>query len=313
MSNEEKNQNITDGNFDLGFTPEAFDGLAADQGVGYRRTAIGHYTFEVAKGEIQASKGEKPHNMLKLTWRAVKALDEKNASEVGSEIVAYYAGSMQSPPYMQKRLKAVCLALGVAPTKAGLKLSAFIGKRADASVVWELSKSNKIDELTGKAKWYVNDRIKGERKIGSELPPGLNIVAESLKAVKFLENGDAPEGEGEGETAEWDQTAGGGTEAGGTGAASFIAEDQVDALGHTYRAAFKIASGAEADQHRDALVAAGIDPEGPIKIDLIQDEDIKKAYVAKFGGGKPAGGLPPLGGKPAGNARTGQRRPSAGA
>jgi hypothetical protein len=310
MSNEEQ-KNITDPGFDLGFTPEAFDGLAADQGVGYRRTNIGHYTFEVAKGEIQASKGEKPHNMLRLTWRAVKAHDEVNTSEVGSEIVAYYAGSMQSPPYMQKRLKAVCLALGVAPTKAGLKLSAFIGKRCDASVVWELSKSNKIDELTGKAKWYVNDRIKGERKIGAELPPGLNIAAESLKAVKFLENGDAPEGESA-ETPEWE--AAGGTEgAGGTaGAPSFIAEDQVDALGHTYRAAFKIASGTEAEQHRDALVAAGIDPEGPIKLDLIQDDEIKKAYVAKFGG-KPAGGLPPLGGKPAGNARTGQRRPSAGA
>jgi hypothetical protein len=304
--------------FDLGFTAEEFEQLQPNLGLGFRRVMFGDYTFEIVGTAIQPTKGsKKPHNMLKVTARVVAAADEANKNEIGSEMSNLYGGSPQSPDFMKQRLKALCIATGVNPTKGGkLMGSAFIGKRFDASVVWELSKSDKLDDF-GKPKMYVNDRIKGERKVGAERPQMLNPVAESQKAKQYADGDTAGVG---GEAAPWDAAAGGeggdvGGEGGDTGteAGGFVPEDQVDAIAHAYRAVVAL-GGDDAAGARETLIGAGYDPDGPVNVEMIDDADLKKAYLAKFppegaAAPKKAGGLPPLNG--AGRAKTGTRAPAA--
>ncbi len=295
-------EKATDMDFDLGFTPDQWEQTSADQGVGFSRVKFGDYTFEVTGVEIQTSKNPKnPHNMLKVTSRVTGAADAANKTEIGSEITNLYAGSPQSPEYMKKRLKAFGVACGVAPTKTGgLKGSAFIGKRFDASVVWELSKSDKLDDF-GRNKWFVNARLKGERKVGGERPPGLNPAAESAKAEKHLLSGE-PGDVGGGDTAPWENVSATVENPAEPATGGFIDESEVDSLGHLYRAVYKL-GGEQSDQAKEALVASGIDPEGPVKPELIEDPEVRKAYEAKFVPVK-SNGLPPM--KP----RTGTRAPA---
>ncbi len=299
------------GDFDLGFSPEEFEKITPDQGLGFSRVRYGDFTFEISVTEIQAAKNtKKPHNMLKVTSRVVASVDPELKTEIGSEITNFYAGSPQSPEFMKKRLKALCVATGVNPTKqGGLKGSSFVGKRYDASVVWELSKSDKLDDF-GRPKFYVNDRLKGERKVGSERPKGLNPVAESSKAEQYLANGSDSVlgGAPAAETAPWDTTStDAAVDTAGDTAAGYMAESEVDGLGYAYRAVFKL-GGDDAEGAKETLIGAGIDPEGPIKIEMIEDPELRKAYEAKFGEKPKTGGLPPLNGS---KARTGTRAPAA--
>jgi len=293
--------------FDLGFTPEEYEGLKPNQGLSFRNIMYGDYTFEIAGVEIQVSKGKKPHNMLKVTSRVVAALGDEGKDEIGSENTNFFAGSPQSPDFMKQRLKALCIAAGVSMGKGGkLTGSMFIGKRYDASVVWELSKSDKLDDF-GRPKMYVNARIKGERKVGGERPATLNPAAESLKAKQYQDAGTngsvdaAPWDAGAGDVGEVDTTA-------GDEAAGFIGESEVDSIGHAYRAVVAI-GGADAEGARETLIGAGIDPDGPIDINLVEDPEIKKSYLAKFATpaeSKKVGGLPPLNGSAA-RPKTGTR------
>jgi hypothetical protein len=298
--------------FDLGFSPEEFEQLQVNQGLGIRRIHYGHYTFEIVSAAPQTSKGKTPHVMMKVTARVVAAADGANKSEIGSEISNFYAGSPQSPEFMKQRLKALCVATGVSAGKSGgLKGSHFIGKRFDASVVWELSKSDKLDDM-GRSKYYVNDRMKAERKVGSEIPMGFNPNAESAKAEQYLA-GSAPDAAGGvGDIAPWDQGSANGVvelaPIGGEASAptGFIDESEVDPVAMAYRAVYKLGGDESADA-KTVLLDAGIDPEGPVNVELITDPDLRKAYEAKFAPKietKP--GLPPLNGK----ARTGVRAPA---
>lgn len=314
MSKEQQQQE-----FDLGFTPEQIEGINPNQGQDFRPPMFGDYTLEIAAMEQQASQGKggkQPHVMSKVTFRIVKAHDKANDAEIETEIPnCYYAGSPQSPPYMQARLKALMLGAQVIPTKAGLKASMFIGKRLDATVTWELSKGDKLDDF-GQPKFYVNARVKGERKVGEERPKDINPAAESARAHEYRTTGKLPEGMagGAGETPAWEQTGGtaGGTEAAGGGEGTgFIPESDVDAVAMLYRAVYQIGGDQSADA-KEALLGIGVDPDGKVNLDMIEDADVKKEYLEKF---PQAGGttakktqLPALGNaKP----RTGQRQPRA--
>lgn len=268
--------------FDLGFTPEEFDQLAPDQGVGFRNPKWGDYTLEIISAETQETKNAKtPHVMFKPTFRIVAALDAENKSEIGSETNGLYGGP-KSPDFMKKRMKALCVAAGIKPGKnGGIKGSAFIGKQIDATIVWELSPQNKLDEM-GKPLFWVNARIKGERKVGEERPKGLNPAAESAKAAKYAEDGTIPSGaSGAVETPSWEAGANDASGATSEEPQGFIPEDEVDALGHMYRAAFKL-GGDDAEEMKAALIGAGVDPDGPVNVEMIEDPDVKKAYLEKF-------------------------------
>lgn len=310
-----KSNNMNDSaDFDLGFSPQEFEQLQVNQGLGIRRIHYGHYTFEIVSATPQTSKGKTPHVMMKVTARVVAALDGANKSEIGSEISNFYAGSPQSPEFMKQRLKALCLATGVSPGKSGgLKGSNFLGKRFDASVVWELSKSDKLDDM-GRAKYYVNDRMKAERKVGSEIPMGFNPNAESAKAEQYLAGSSPESAVGViGDTAPWEATAStviGDAQSGFAGqgdvTTGFIDESEVDPVAMSYRAVYKL-GGDEAADAKTVLLDAGIDPEGPVNLELVTDPDLRKAYEAKFLKVETkTGGLPPLNGK----ARTGVRAPA---
>lgn len=293
-----KQQADESSDFDLGFSPEEFEKLQPDQGVGFKRIHYGDFTFEIVGTRAQTSKGKTPHNMLVVTSRVVSAYDDAAKSEIGSEITTYYAGSPQSPDYMKKRLKALCVAANVNPSKqGGLKGSSFIGKKYDASIVWELNQGDKLDDF-GRPKLYVNDRLKGERKVGGERPQGLNPKVESAKAEQFLAGGAAPDAAAE--TPPWVAPTETPAEEPATG--GFIDESEVDGLGFAYRAAYKLGDEAA----KETLIGAGIDPEGPINADMIEDPALKKAYLDAFAP-KPEAkkGLPPLNG-----AKKGVRAPA---
>lgn len=290
--------------FDLGFTPEQFSTLQAEDGAGWRRTLFGDYTLKIVDGEIQPSKNaKKPHNMLKVTFEVVKSYEERTASEVGSQVTNLY-GTANSPEFMQKRFKALCEACKVVPGKGGLKFSQLLGKQFDASIVWELSDSGKLDDF-GNKKFYVNDRVKAERTVGTPRPKTLNPVADSQKAARYLEQQGGESGgasAGTPDTAPWQANGNGEAAAnGGAGAAapSFFPESEVEPVAHEYRAIYKL-GGEESEAAKQALIDAGTDPEGPVDIAHLSD-DTRAAYEAKFGNGAPKKpGLKPLGGKNAG-------------
>jgi hypothetical protein len=286
----------TTADFDLGFSPEEFEKITPDQGIGRRQIKFGDYTFEISAVDIQTSKGKTPHNMLKVTARVVAAAEAENKAEIGSEITSFYAGSPQSPEFMKKRLKALCVATGVTPKNGGLKGSQFIGKRFDASIVWELSKGDKLDDF-GRPKMYVNDRLKGERKVGEDRPAGLNPAAESAKAQQHMERGaslDFDVSGGDRPAWELDQSDAAGSSNDAADAASgFVDESEVDAIGMAYRAVYKL-GGDQAEQAKETLISAGIDPDGPVELDMIEDPAIRQAYEAKFAPKPSKPGLPPL-------------------
>ena len=288
--------------FDLGFTPEQFGSLQPEDGAGWKRLPFGDYTFKIVDGEIIPSKNaQKPHNMLKPTFEVVRAHDDRNKDEVGSQVTGLY-GTANSPDFMQKRFKQLCEACKVSPGKGGLKFSQLLGKTFDATVVWEMSDSNKLDDM-GRKKYWVNERVKAERVVGVARPKTLNPTADSQKAVRYLEGQDeAPAVD----AAPW--TAPTGTGNGGSAAAEepvasgFMPEEEVEAVAHEYRAIYKI-GGPDAESAKQALVDAGTDPDGPIDV-MHLSEEIKKALEAKNGAKK--SGLKPLGGK-----GTGTRQPRA--
>jgi len=296
---------------EINISPEQYAAIQPDQGLGYRRVAFGDYTLEIAECEIIPSKNNpNPHNMLKVTFRVKRARDEANATEIGSQLTGLYAGSNQSPPFMKKRFKALCEAVKVAPQKGstGIKVSQLIGKELDASVVWEMSEADKLDEL-GNKKFWVNDRVKAERPVGTERPAGCNPKGDSQKAVQYLDRGVAAT-DTVGDQAPWeapaDTTVVGDTQT----PAGWLPEEQAIAQGaHLYRAVIKL-GGEEGAQARQMLIDAGIDPDGPIDVRNLTDETVKAAYVAKFAPATAAPSrLPPLG---AGNGRrTGVRAPRA--
>lgn len=295
--------------FEIGFTPEQFDGIQANDGAGYRRVLFGHFTGKIIDGEIVASTSAKePHQMIRLTTEIMGTTEDRTKGEIGSSIKNLY-GTPTSPKFMQQRFKALCEAIKVKPLpgKKGIMMSQLLGKTYDFTVVWELSDSGKYDE-NGRKKFYVNDRIKCERIVGAPTPKTINPVADSQKAAKYLDEGQS-EGPAAGDRADWDASPEGSTAAASTEteAPGFMPEEQVEADGHEYRAIYKL-GGDNAEAAKTALIESGIDPEGPINVEHLTAETAAE-YKAKFQPEKPAGktnGLKPLGGR-----ATGTRQPRA--
>lgn len=297
--------------FDLGFSPEQFSTLPAEDGAGWKRHPFGDFTLKVIDGEIIPTKNAKvPHNMLKVTFESTKAYDERNKGAVGQTVTGLY-GTGNSPAFMQKRFKALCDACKVQPVKGKLTFAMLAGKTFDATVVWEMSDSGKLDDF-GQKKFWVNDRVKAERVVGTARPKTIDPVADSAKAVKYLDNQEASDGgddDNADEPAPWaggaNGAASGAAASGGatsTGAVattpSFVPESEVDPQAHAYRALYKI-GGEDGEEAKQTLIENGFDPEGPIDLANVPDE-IKAKYEAKFppkAAAKKAGGLPALSGK----------------
>jgi hypothetical protein len=307
MANEQQK----DEDFDLGFTPEAWAGIAAWDGVDGALINVGHYRWRISKTAPESTKkADKPHVMMKVTFQIVHAYDEKNKDMVGLTIDGRYAGSKESPEVMQKRLKSLAEAAKVQPTKQGIKASAFVGREIDASITWELSQDNsKFDPMTGKPKMYVNARLKAERQVGAALPAGFDPIFDSRAAVAYREKGESGASAPEGDAAPWAAAPATPAAASTEAPPADLIKETDDGTVHGYRAVVAL-NGEDAQQAREALLAAGYDPEGPIDPELIADAEIKAAY-AKAMAPAPAATAPKL--APLGNgakARTGARAPA---
>lgn len=295
-------------NFELGWSPEEASNLDSHAGGnGFKLIPWGDVRVKIIEAIGQESKGKSPHLMLVPTFEIIHAYDKsKSAASVGETIKGYY-GTKASPEFMQKRTKALMDACKIVP-KGKLTNTMFVGKEFDASIIWEVSDSNKIDPNTGKAKKFVNARLLGERPVGGERPKTINPEGDSSAAIKHLEGRGGGDEGGSDEPAPWEQQAQGGTTSDETTdtestQSGFLDESDVPAGAHEYRARMKL--GIEADDMKEALLKHGYDPEGPIELDNLSDET-REAYEAKFvKKAAKSNGLPPLGG--GSKAKTGTR------
>lgn len=294
--------------------------VVPNEGGGFRRVPFGDYKFRIVDAIQKPKEGEKPHVMLKPTFVIVEARDPKNAHAVGMQTDGLYAGSRQSPKYMQERLACLLRAIGVNLAQGqALSKSMLVGREFDGTITWELGKPV-FDEATGGQKRYVNSRICAERTVGTARPASINPEADSREAAKFLEAtyGDTDAADATpADAAPWAQPNGGAQASAGTQAAApsgFRPEADADANVMQYRVYVALKT-PHAEQARGALVAAGFDPEGPINADLLV-EPLKGQYLAAFPPAAQANagalpglpGLPPAGGN---KAQKGTRSPRA--
>jgi len=303
-------------NFTMDIDAGHLAGYKANSGVGFSRMPFGHYRFRVSGAEQQVSQpkeGKAGHVMLKLTLTVTAAHDPKNASAVGMSTTQLYAGSKQSPKFMQERLACVIHACKIA-LQAGQQLSSamFIGREFDGTVTWEKGKPEFNEETGQMDKVYVNSRVIAERPCGAESPKGLDPARASAEARTYLREkygSDGVDEEGDAvpattasapsaPAAPW--TAPQPSSDPEPVASGFKPESEVPNEVHQYRAYIKL-SPEQAPAAREQLVGAGFDPDGPIDTSKLP-EPIRAQYLTKFpqtngAGLPPLGGLPPAGGK----------------
>jgi hypothetical protein len=303
--------------FVIPFTPEHRATLKADDGTGFRRVNFGDYRFRIVEVGKKSKEGANPHVMSKITFEAIEAYDESNEDCVGLRVTNLYAGSRESPGKMQRRLEALLQAVKIESGPTGFSSKQLLGRELDATIVWELSDGD-IDPETGILKKWVNDRVKGERPVGTARPPMLNPRIDSRQAVAYLESQgyEVPDMGTENTTENaapgsppWQQTAGVAAPAAPVATPSFRPEADTDATVHQYRAHVKMNTPQGANA-RKALVEAGFDPDGPVNVDHLPEPfrgQFLSSMAQKGGGGSR---LPPLGG--GGEKRkTGTRTPRA--
>lgn len=289
---------MSEQDFAIGITGDDLAGVSASDGTGFKRVPFGDYTFKIVEIEQKAKEGAKPHVMLKATFSVVEAADPANNHAVGMTVDGLFAGSPQSPNFMQARLKNLLQAASVTLKGGqGLKRSDLIGRQFAGTVVWELSQA-RMDPTTGVEKRYVNARVVGERPTGTARPAAINPEGDSRDAIAYLEAkyGDAGVGSSGGEATApppWAAPAPE-TKIETPAASGFRPESEADGTHHTYRAYVKLKTQYE-EQARNELVKAGFDPDGPIDPEKLTDPTVKQAYLAKFPTNGALPGLPALG------------------
>jgi hypothetical protein len=315
--------------FTLDLTGEDVAKRTPNAGGAFHRVQYADYKFRIVDVEQQAKEGEKPHVMIVCTFSIVAAHELANAGEVGQQMTGRYAGSPQSPKFMQERLanliKACALQL---PPGQKLKRSMLVGREFDASVVWTKGQP-KMDMETGQTRTPVYANVIGERPVGAPRPPTIDPVRDSRDAAKHVaaEYGDDSDDEVAAPAptpAPWTAPA---STAGVTttvtppapaSTSSWRDEAEATPAVHQYRAHIKLET-AHAAAARQGLIGIGFDPDGPLDVAHL-DDATKAQYLAKFPVGAPGGlpGLPPAT-APTGNGaapaaakpRTGTRAPRA--
>ncbi len=286
------------------FTPEYREGLAPNAGAGFELIAWGHAHGRICSVTQQTSQGSAPHVMSKV---GLEILAHTNESAIGKVITELYAGSRESPKYMQDRLEALLRAAAVTGTPGkGIDVKRdLIGREVDFSIFWDLGKPT-IDRKTGRERRYVNSRVCHERPHGSPAPANFNPEIESRVAAKFRED----EKSGgfatpTGEDAPWspEQSAGGGTV---DETPQWLDENEAPDMVHEFRARIQ-AKMPDAQQIIAQLTEAGWNPEGPIDVARLSAE--MKAKMAPAGATTAANPLAPQNGQGGGVRRTGTRTP----
>ena len=274
------------------------DKITAHDGSRRARINVGNYTFEVGDLEQTMKSGDKrTYLMVTATMKVVHAYEEGNKQCVGMEIRGFYAGDMNAHPFMLQRTKSLFDAIKPSRGAEGIKASEIKGKRFDGSIVWEIStETDKTDPLAPKIKQYVNDRLKGERPVGSK--SAINVQSESAKAIQL-----AKEQEGGGSVLPWEKPVETAAQP-MTPAAQETAQQQTQAAEpenddetwtiDAFRALIKM-NHEMADQARSVLTAQGLPFEGPIDPTKLPGS-IKAEFLAweAANNGAKGGGLPAL-------------------
>lgn len=283
------------------FTPEMRTSLVPSDGGNFQRIPFGDYRMRIIEAKQQTKEGERPHVMIKVTFKVIDGVKDG----IGLEVSELYGGSAESPRLMKNKMEALLQALGVSTIP---RRSSFIGREVNATIVWELSKEQ-IDPTTGEGRRFVNERVKYVRSTNAARPDKVNPESESRQAASYLEEkGWWSPSSSDGDTAPWGSSTG---ELPSLLHSGFKPESQADESVFTYRAHVKV-GGPLAEQARAALVNEGFDPDGPIDANRV-DESIRAAFL-KVAAGTTTTTLPPLvgmgemrnnGGRP----RTGTRAP----
>lgn len=310
---QDKNGSKKDPNEDFilaGFDSEWFEGIGEDVGEQRERVMFGHRTLDIVRTEsVPTVKAKRPHNMLKVWYRVDGGPDD------GKEVGELYAGSRESPPRMQKRLKALLIAAQVKPegSKGFHPKKQLVGRRIDATITWTTADAGDVDE-EGEPKLWVNERVSFERpvgatEIGAKKIPVASIDPERLSARAYAyakkkgwitgEAGDGDEAPWEGKDEADDEGDGEGKPAVDgeqPGKIKWIDEKEVKPEVHNFRAAYKMGV-PNAPKIYEMLVKNQFNPDGPIDVAKISNPDIKKGYeaflVKEKEGEKKEGGLDP--------------------
>lgn len=294
--------------FVLDFTPETREKITPNDGGTRPKINPGDYRLRVEALKKQAKTGEKPHVMAAADFKIVHAYDSKNAMYVGFALSGLYAGSPQSPDFMQQRLEQFLRALQYKGTPGrGVNAKELIGREFDACVVRELGKPE-TDPATGATRRYTNDRVKYERAVGAPKPPQADAIAESREALAWEEKGGMA-AEPDVQTQMSPPSFAQGAPAQAPAAAVAIAAQAPAASPWRDEASLKadpkyaeymiyrvyVAIGHEqAAQIKQVMESLHINPTGPIDLAALSPE-VKSHYLAKVPQAAAASGLPTLG------------------
>ncbi|MDP3768456.1 MAG: hypothetical protein Q8S13_10615 [Dehalococcoidia bacterium] len=301
--------------FVLDFTPEMREKVTPNDGGTRPKVNPGDYRLRVDGMKRQTKTGEKPHVMALVEFKIVHAYDTKNALYVGASLPGLYAGSPQSPDFMQQRLEQWLRAVQYKGTPGkGVSSKELIGREFDACVVRELGKPES-DPVTGATKRYTNDRVKSERPVGAPRPPHADPLAESREALVWEEKG--------GMAAEVTQEQGATTAAQTQGVAQsapsfaqsapaqaatpalaaqaagprWVDEATVKANTEIQNYRIYIACGHhQGPEIRKLLVAQNVNPDGPINLDVVPAESKAFYYKTFPQAAVPGLALAPIGG-----------------
>lgn len=268
----------------LDFNEKWFSETQSADGGGFARHPWGDYRFRIESMEIKPSKGPTPHNMMSFTFKTIAVAGEGNAEAIGMAESGLY-GTPQSPKFMQQRAHQLLTAIGIT---GKFTASMLIGKEFDGTVTWE--KSAPTISATGEEKVFVNSRVAFERKPGTQKPPKAQAKALSAAAIAYVNESEgaaasAPGGEGQSaEVPAWEQKTEA-VKAAATATATantkadhvWMDEEKIPAAAHAFRAVIALKK-PDQDTRRASLLAKNINPEGPIKADLITPVTLRTEY-----------------------------------
>jgi len=249
------------------------------------RVPFGHVRLKVKNISQKMQSGERQYLQAIVDSEIVR--HDSNPDAVGMTIRSWYAADANAHPYMLSRTKAFLDAVKANVTAAGVSVKEIIGREYDATVIWDTStRQDTKDPMNVSTKTFVNDKVIGERAVGS--PTEIDPKAASQKAIAHLS--------GDGSAQPWEQKSTAPQAATPQQVADAPAEetsggdDGAEWTEDAYRALI-VMNHPAAEQAREALTQAGIAIDGPIDETKLPG-DIKTKYaVFKT---KQAGGLPAL-------------------
>lgn len=140
------------------------DNVGTHDGTQRSRVPIGDYRLKIKNAVMEPSK-KADHVQLVVEIEVIMLLSG-DAVSAGMTIKMYYAGSAQSPDFLQQRLHTFLKALAIPRTMAQLSLTDLRGRQFDGTVYHEVS-AGQLDQVTGAVgKAYINERLCNERPCG---------------------------------------------------------------------------------------------------------------------------------------------------